>query len=134
MRLQAFCFCLGMFGAMSAAAAADCDEQSNQQELNVCSDQDFEAADRALNDVYAEIVKRLSANADEKTRLVAAQKAWIGFRDAECDFQTAIHAAGSIYPMLVSICLAEMTQKRTGELKVYLSCDEGDTLCPVPAE
>ena len=120
-------------GLPGATAAAECNDQSNQMELGICADQDFKAADKALNAAYQEIVKRPADNADAHKQLVAAQKAWIGFRDAECDFPAVNSVQGSIYPMLVSECRTAMTNKRLGELKVYLNCDEGDTLCPVPA-
>jgi uncharacterized protein YecT (DUF1311 family) len=102
-------------------------------ELDVCTDQQFKAADTALNQTYAEIQKRLADDADGKKRLTVAQKAWIGFRDAECDFQTFNAKDGSIYPMIVSECLTAMTKKRTEELNVYLNCEEGDLTCPLPA-
>jgi uncharacterized protein YecT (DUF1311 family) len=133
MRLMASVACLGVLASMSIAIAGNCNDQSTQSDLNVCADQDFKAADKALNEVYRTIVKRLSQDSESKTRLTAAQKAWIAFRDAECDFQSGNSIQGSIYPMLVSICRTGLTKKRTEELKVYLKCDEGDTLCPVPA-
>ena len=133
MRLMASVVCLGVLAGMSTAIAGNCNDQSTQSDLNVCADQDFKTADKALNEVYRAIVQRLSQDPEGKTRLTAAQKAWIGFRDAECDFQSGNSIEGSIYPMLVLICRTGLTQKRTDELKVYLKCDEGDTLCPVPA-
>jgi uncharacterized protein YecT (DUF1311 family) len=115
-----------------AASAQGCGEQSTQADLDVCADKDFQAADKALNQTFREIETRLSEDPDGKQRLIAAQKAWIGFRDAECDFQTFHSRDGSIYPMLVSECMTTLTKNRTEALKVYLACDEGDTLCPVP--
>ena len=122
--------------AMAGPASAvppKCNEQSNQMQLDMCADQEFKAADTALNRAYTEIQKRLADDADGKKRLTVAQKAWIGFRDAECDFQTFNSRDGSIYPMIVSECLTAMTKKRAEELKVYLNCEEGDLTCPVPA-
>ena len=123
----------GAIASPAAAVPPKCNDQSNQMELDVCADQEFKAADTALNRSYSEIQKRLADDADGKKRLTVAQKAWIGFRDAECDFQTFNSKDGSIYPMIVSECLTAMTKKRTEELKVYLNCEEGDLSCPVPA-
>jgi uncharacterized protein YecT (DUF1311 family) len=133
MRLMASVVCLGVLSGMPTAIAGNCNDQSTQSDLNICADQDFKTADKALNEVYRTIVQRLSQDPEGKTRLTAAQKAWIGFRDAECDFQSGNSIEGSIHPMLVLMCRTGLTQKRTDELKVYLKCDEGDTLCPVPA-
>ena len=107
--------------AMTGPAAAvppKCNDPSNQMELDICADQEFKAADTALNRAYQEIQKRLAEDADGKSRISAAQKAWIGFRDAECDFQTYLSKDGSIYPMLVSECFTILTKKRTEELKL----------------
>src|SRR5262245_3185360 len=134
MRLTASIIFFGMLAGMPASLAANCNDSSNQMQLNICADQDFKAADKALNATYQEITKQMSQDAEGKKRLVAAQKAWIGFRDAECAFQTGNSIDGSIYPMLVGICKTTLTKKRTLDLKVYLKCDEGDTLCPVPAQ
>jgi uncharacterized protein YecT (DUF1311 family) len=116
----------------AAAVPPKCNDQSNQMELDICADQAFEAADTALNRTYQEIQKRLAGDADGKKRISAAQKAWISFRDAECDFQTYLSKDGSIYPMLVSECITTLTKRRTEELKLYLNCEEGDLSCPVP--
>src|SRR5262245_781968 len=89
----------------AAAVPPKCNDQSNQMQLDICADQEFEGADTALNRTYDEIQKRLSEDADGKKRLTVAQKAWIGFRDAECDFQTYQTEEGSIHPMVVSECL-----------------------------
>jgi uncharacterized protein YecT (DUF1311 family) len=133
MRRIAVLALFGLLAAIPPAVAAECNDQSNQMELDICADQDFRAADKALNETYGEIVKRLSDDSDGHKRLSAAQKAWIAFRDAECDFQAGNSIDGSIYPMLISMCRTGLTQKRTTELKAYLDCEEGDTLCPVPA-
>jgi uncharacterized protein YecT (DUF1311 family) len=122
--------------AMAGPAAAvppGCNDESTQFDLDVCADQDFKAADTDLNGTYAEIEKRLHEYHDGTKRLIATQKAWIGFRDAECDFQTFWSRDGSIYPMLVSECFTTMTKQRTEQLKVDLHCEDGDTMCPVPA-
>jgi uncharacterized protein YecT (DUF1311 family) len=92
------------------------------------------AADAKLTKTYSEIMKRLSDDADGRKLLQAAQRAWIAFRDAECDFSTAESQGGSIHPMLVSGCLQGLTEARAGQLGSYLECEEGDMSCPVPAE
>src|SRR4029453_1393869 len=102
---------IGVLAGASPAIAAGCNEQSTQSDLNICADQDFKAADKALNQVYSEIVKRLAGDPDGRKRLVATQKAWIAFRDAECDFQSGNSIQGSIYPLLVLTCRTAMTNK-----------------------
>ena len=82
--------------------------------------------------VVWEIVGRLADDAEGKKLLQAAQRAWISFRDAECAFSTNDSKGGSIYPMLMSNCLEELTADRTKQLRTYLDCEEGDMSCPVP--
>jgi uncharacterized protein YecT (DUF1311 family) len=118
----------------SAAMANDnCAKASDQATMNECADKAFKAADADLNKLYKEIRNRLKDDADTAKLLVSAQKAWIAYRDAECVFTSAASAGGSIYPMIVSQCRDGITRKRIKDFKGYLSCEEGDMSCPVPA-
>jgi uncharacterized protein YecT (DUF1311 family) len=103
-----------------------------QVELDECAGDEWLAADKALNTAYASIMSRLKGNDTVRTRLVAAERAWIGFRDAECAFVGAGVAGGSIQPMIVAQCRTALTKKRQAALTAYLSCQEGDLSCPVP--
>ncbi len=70
----------------AAAAAAECDE-ATQAEFNACTGAAFAAADRELNALYAHDAARGSpATAETLGLLTLAQRAWIAWRDAECDF------------------------------------------------
>lgn len=119
----------------SAAVAQECDRSDESQAgVNICAHEDYKTADAKLNETYGEIMKRLSDDPDGRKLLQAAQRAWIAFRDAECDFSTAGSQSGSIYPTLMSGCLQSLTEARTEQLGGYLECDEGDMSCPVPTE
>ena len=133
MRLPILLCLLGMLPT-SAALAQECDRaDESQMGMNICANEDYQAADAKLNKTYGEIMKRLSDDADGRKLLQAAQRAWIAFRDAECDFSTADSKDGSVYPMLVSGCLVGLTEARTEQLGGYLKCEEGDMNCPVEA-
>ena len=67
------------------AAAMDCADQT-QFGLDKCAHAAFERADHALNDSYRQILRLIGADDHTKLLLVATQKAWIAFRDAECKF------------------------------------------------
>jgi len=117
-----------------AHAADDCANASDQATLDECAGKDFEASDKKLNDAYKQITDRLKDNAPSKKLLVDAQRAWVTFRDAECNFQGGPpETAGSVRPMVVANCQAGLTEKRLKELQSYLHCEEGDLDCPVPA-
>ncbi|RDL50802.1 hypothetical protein BLJAPNOD_01926 [Ensifer sp. M14] len=135
MRFPALMFAAGVVltGLASAARADDCANASDQATMNECADKSLKASDTELNTLYKQIEARLKDDQDKAKLLVAAQKAWIAFRDAECDFSAAGVTGGSVYPMIVLQCRDGLTQNRVKDFKTYLSCEEGDLSCPVPS-
>jgi uncharacterized protein YecT (DUF1311 family) len=115
-----------------AHAAVDCANAGDQATMNQCAGQENKAADKELNAVYQQITARLKGEPASKKLLVSAQRAWIGFRDAECEFSASGVKGGSMYPMIYSSCITRVTKDRTEALKQYLKCEEGDVGCPVP--
>lgn len=111
-----------------------CDQASTQTDMNLCADQAYRKSDAELNAAYKEAMTRLKDRKDAATQLEAAQKAWLFFRDAECTFSSGGLTGGSAYPMALSMCLDELTQARTKQLRAYLKCEEGDMSCPVPGK
>jgi uncharacterized protein YecT (DUF1311 family) len=129
-----FAVVLALLVPVLPVRAADCARAADQLTLNTCADASYRTADAELNRLYRQITGRLQGEADTAKALVAAQRAWLAFRDAECTFATADVAGGSIYPMIYSGCLEGLTRKRIADLKAFLSCQEGDMSCPVPAQ
>jgi len=118
----------------TSARAEDCDNaQGGQAGLDECYGKAFKASDAELNKLYKEIQGRLKDDPDTTKLLVATQRAWVGFRDAECDFQASAVSGGSAAPMIRSMCLDGQTRSRIEDFKTYLNCEEGDMSCPVPA-
>jgi uncharacterized protein YecT (DUF1311 family) len=115
------------------AHANDClDQAATQAAMDRCATDAAEASDAELNRVYRDIERRLGDQEAAHTRLVAAQRAWLAFRDAECAFAASGAEDGSAYPMLLGRCLDGLTQARVEGLRGYLDCTEGDLGCPVP--
>ncbi|MFC3722522.1 lysozyme inhibitor LprI family protein [Neoaquamicrobium sediminum] len=123
---------VALCGISMPALADECADPRDQTTMNICAGKEFEAADKALNAAYREIVRRIGDDHETKTALTAAQRAWITFRDGECAFQTKSVEGGSIYPLIVADCKTALTEARTEQLKTYLDCEEGDMSCPVP--
>jgi uncharacterized protein YecT (DUF1311 family) len=48
--------------------------------------------------------------------LKKAQRAWIAYRDAVCEYEGYEARGGTMEPMLVNGCLARLTRTRTKEL------------------
>ncbi|EOZ4641757.1 lysozyme inhibitor LprI family protein [Enterobacter cloacae] len=116
---------------LSASALADeCDKATTQLELNTCSAQQYQAADKKLNQTYQAAIKR--AAAPQRDLLKKAQQAWIALRDADCNFIGSGTEGGSVQPMIISQCLTEKTVEREAYLASLMQCEEGDLSCPLP--
>lgn len=128
MKAKALSIALAFF-ALSAAQAAEknCGDLTTQMDITMCEGEKLDKADAALNAVYAKLTKKVSAGG--KTKLVEAQRAWLKYRDAQCDFETLATVGGSIHPMEVAICRAELTREQTKRLQRQLDCQEGDASC-----
>ncbi|MEX0955973.1 MAG: lysozyme inhibitor LprI family protein [Rhizobiaceae bacterium] len=114
--------------AAGGAAAQDCDDPQTQMEMNACAGKAYEEADAALNAAYAEVRSHLDA--DGRAQLVATQRAWIAFRDAECSFRSRGVEGGTIYTTIHAGCLTALTEQRTQDFNTMLECPEGDLSCP----
>ncbi len=114
--------------SLCAAEEVDCENAQTQMDMNICADKDYQQADKALNAVYKKAVaaaREMDDNVKDMGEayvgavdaLKRAQRAWIGYRDGQCEFAGFEARGGSMEPMLVSGCLADLTRKRTDELK-----------------
>lgn len=78
------------------------------------------AADRRLNDVYIGVINRLKHpgpdhapyDAEMVRRLIAAERAWIAFRDAECNYQSTVALGGTGEGYAYAACLYAQTKAR----------------------
>lgn len=112
-------------GSHAQDAEPDCSDQKDQSTMTRCAGLDYEKADADLNRIWpsikAEAVESDAAEGNGKTdfldALMSSQRAWIAYRDAECTRQGFEAHNGSMEPMLVNACLAEMTAKRIKDLQ-----------------
>lgn len=105
----------------------DCENAMTQRDMNVCAHKDYEEADAALNAQWVltkeaakdwdEGFKTLNMIARSEEALLASQRAWLKYRDTQCDVEELGVQGGSMAPMVYSSCMAEMTRERTEELK-----------------
>lgn len=102
----------GLTGLVPTAWADACADASDQATMNKCAGKALKASDGELNTLYKQIEARLKDDQDKTRLLVAAQQAWIAFRDAECDFSATGVAGGSAYPMIILQCRDGLTQNR----------------------
>jgi uncharacterized protein YecT (DUF1311 family) len=117
---------------LSSANAEDCQNALSQREMNNCANEAYEKSDTELNALYKQVTSRLKGDAKQASLLVAAQRAWIAFRDAECAFVSSPTTGGSVNSMVQANCRDRVTSARVNDLKSYLQCEEGDVDCPLP--
>jgi uncharacterized protein YecT (DUF1311 family) len=113
-----FLLAVGSASAQGTKKPAPCSKAETQAEMNICAANEYKAADAALNRVYQQLVAKLEA--EEKVQLKEAQNAWIKYRDANCEFVADQYKGGSIRPMILGLCLADVTSRRTTELRAQI--------------
>jgi len=127
---------LGFFAVLLLDAPAraqdlpDCIDPQTQMEMSYCAHADYEDADKELNELWPDVVAA-ARQSDEyvaeqaksmgvPTTLEAlrtAQRAWISFRDAQCEYEAYEMFGGTGQPMVGSLCLARLTRERIEVLK-----------------
>ena len=105
----------------SPAAALDCPNASTQMEMNACARQDQETADAAL-DVALNSALAFFGESDQAAAkaLKQAQDAWSSFRDSHCKVVGLGYAGGSIQPLVVSNCKADLARERMEQILLLL--------------
>ena len=103
---------------LQLAQRPNCNNPQTQSEMNICASIAYQNADRKLNQVYRQLLPKLSAA--RKQKLITAQQAWIKFRDSSCEFERSAYEGGSLAPMIYGFCLANVTEQRAKDLRRYL--------------
>jgi uncharacterized protein YecT (DUF1311 family) len=106
------------------------DKAGSTMEMNICNNEAYSDADTELNAVYGYIRGGLESalkkdpkdeySKETLRRLVAAQRSWITFRDADCSYAGTTMLGGSGEGVMIGGCLATMTidrVKRLNDLK-----------------
>ncbi len=122
-----------LMSLMLLAAAAqdpeiDCDNAMAQFELNACAYKEYERADAAMSAQWKITSARMKERDRELDRstdkrpgyfdtLLAAQRAWLTYRDKHCASEGYAMRGGSAEPMVISGCQAQLTEARTVQLK-----------------
>jgi uncharacterized protein YecT (DUF1311 family) len=116
--------------ALAAAALAltgPCGDAPTQAALNQCAVTAYERADVTLNrqwtTTYAAMKRRDGADASagrgfgHAAALLASQRAWLAYRDAQCALEGGRFAGGSAQGMTIAFCKANLTTVRSAQLK-----------------
>jgi len=127
--VMALCILSCSVGALAKDQPVKCNPNGNQMELNQCASDKFAAADAKLNKTWQVLMAAHKHEAKIPDQLKKAQKAWITFRDAEvaaifaCEEGDVQVCHGSMYPLLFSDVMTELTDARTERLQKYI--DDG---------
>lgn len=113
--------------AKPAPAADPCEKQNNTFEINECAAATLKLKDAELNEAYQALMKSLTS--DDKTdttdyaavrrQLQTAQRAWVQFRDADCNAMYDYNITGSIRNVVMLNCKIDRTVQRTKELRSW---------------
>ena len=118
------------FASCSTSAFAElCDQPKTQSDIDYCAKYHFDAADGYLNSVYSRLKQNYVKYPAPKGALVAAQRAWVKFRDAECNQDKVAADGGSETPVILLDCKTHLTIERTQQLENRLFCKEGNMAC-----
>ena len=122
----------------------NCDNPRYQIEMTMCAGKEYEAADVALNAQWkrtAAAMKERDKGIDRKhdsqpthhATLLAAQRAWLTYRDQHCLSESFSARGGSMAPMLYSSTIAHLTEQRTEILRGHMVGLDGEDKVPEPA-
>ena len=97
---------------------AQCKEAISTKDMQDGMDNEWKKSDADLNRVYQESLKKLK----QAAFLKKAQRAWLTYRDAECEADYKMSAGGTAAPLALTQCRVTLTQERTKTLKdTYLN-------------
>ena len=115
--------------AQAPLTAKECANAQAQNEMTLCARQDFEKADADLNRLWTRLIANALADdkspdsgktdtdkRSEEAILKQGQRAWVQFRDAQCEYEGLDERGGSMEPMIVNACLARLTRERIKQL------------------
>ena len=94
-------------------------KNGNTRDIVMCVDKLVKKWDGRLNVAYRKLLD-LTKEADRLAALKKAQKAWLGYRDANCGWHAA--GEGTIHRLEAGECMRSMTADRALELEA-----EGET-------
>ncbi len=103
---------------LQLAQQPNCKNPQTTLDMNLCSSQEFQAADKKLNQVYQQLQPKI--NSKQKQRLTVAQRSWLKFRDETCDYEMGQFEGGTLAASTYGYCRARVTKERVKDLERYL--------------
>lgn len=117
--------CLGFaivasVGAGAHAAEPLCEQDGSANDSAVCAHVDYLDADARLNDAYRSALNLLGNDGrftHAREELIASQRAWLKFREADCKVKKDILKGDSMRDAQIDQCMTDLSDERTEELQ-----------------
>jgi uncharacterized protein YecT (DUF1311 family) len=105
---------------LPSLASAQCKDAVSTKDMQDCMDNEWKKSDGELNRIYQDSLKKLKS--EQAALLKKAQRAWLSYRDAQCEADYKMLAGGTAAPLALTQCRINLTQQRTRTLKAtYLN-------------
>ena len=75
----------------------------------------YETTDQRLNELYQKILNDL--NGQQETLFRQAGRAWVDYKQAQCEAATKRYEGGSMQPLVRYSCLDQITESRIETLR-----------------
>ncbi len=110
------------------ASALDCANAITTPDINECVAIEKDKVEVKLNETYQRVLAFLDNSdplikedaAKAKMKLKEAQRAWITFREADCDAVYAYNASGTIRTVMWIGCMQTHAEQRIAELNSFM--------------
>jgi uncharacterized protein YecT (DUF1311 family) len=112
------------FAQDSAEYRACSDKANTQAQMIACAGSEANRVDAKLNSTYRVLLAKLESQPEAVTKIKAAERAWVAYRDAyiEATYPAKDKATeyGSMYPLDVALLRAKLTQRQVAAVEDLL--------------
>jgi uncharacterized protein YecT (DUF1311 family) len=106
----------------------DCSKETAQMALNQCTGDNLAAANAALTQLYGKMLA-IESDPKAKEQFKDIERAWVAYKDKQCQWETAGDEGGSIWTMEYNQCEIEKTDARIRELERAAGCTGSVSTC-----
>jgi uncharacterized protein YecT (DUF1311 family) len=125
--LSGFALLFSLSAQADTHTELDCSKVFSTSDIEQCAAIELDKTEAQLNDAYKHLVKQLTQPdtaqdnyIEYRKKLLTPQRAWITFREADCDAQYAIHSSGTIRNIVYLGCKQQRAEQRIKELENYV--------------
>jgi uncharacterized protein YecT (DUF1311 family) len=119
-------FALITIAGGTSAVALDCKTAMTTLEVNECASIEQRKVEARLNETYQRVIQSLDQPDTDlekfsqmKSRLMTAQRAWVKFREADCQAVYTYYQAGTIRAIMFTGCMKSHAENRIKDLQAY---------------